>query len=260
MPPQKINYLSSYSVISLPGLGIINKGDDVGEKICDACLETGFQLKNGDILVIAQTIISRAEGRIVSLSTITPSKKAYELAAKLNKPPALVEVILQASRRVVKAEQGHLIVETPHGFVCANAGVDSSNVPHENCVTLLPKDSDKSAQKIRQTIQKMLCVEVAIIISDTHGRPFREGAINVAIGVAGLIPLKNYVGLKDLFGYELRTTKVAVADELASAAELLMGEANEGNAVIVIRGYRYKKGKGTSQSLVRDADHDLFRR
>lgn len=260
MLSQKINHATSYSVIPLPGLGIINKGDDVGKKICDAGLETGFLLKKDDILVIAQTIISRAEGQIVSLSTITPSKEAHELANKLNKPPALVEVILKASRRVVKAEQGHLIVETPHGLVCANAGVDASNVPYENCVTLLPKAPDKSAQKIRQTIQKRLGIDVAIIISDTHGRPFREGAINVAIGVAGIIPIKNYIGSKDLFGYELLTTKVAVADELASAAELVMGEADEGNAVIVIRGYRYEKGKGTSRLLVRDANRDLFRR
>jgi coenzyme F420-0:L-glutamate ligase/coenzyme F420-1:gamma-L-glutamate ligase len=172
----------------------------------------------------------------------------------------LVEVILQASKRVVRAENGHLIVETLHGFVCANAGVDSSNVPDHDCVTLLPEDPDASAHRIRKTIKNQLKVNVGVIISDTHGRPFREGAINVAIGVAGILPLKTYIGLTDLFGYELRSTKVAIADELASAAELVMGEADEGNAVVVIRGYLYEPGEGSGQDLVRDVERDLFRR
>ncbi len=255
------NKSSSYfSVHILPDLDIIQEGDDVGIRICQASQNSGFSLLNGDILVIAQTIVSRAEGRTVNLATVTPSKKALELAQKLEKRPELVEVILRASCQVVRAEQGHLIVETPHGFVCANAGVDSSNVPSEDSVTLLPEDPDGSAEKIRQTILERLNVDVAVIISDTHGRPFREGAINVAIGTAGLLPLKSYIGLTDLFGYELRTTKVAVADELASAAELLMGEADEGNAVIIIRGYRYEKGKASARLLVREAERDLFRK
>ena len=144
--------------------------------------------------------------------------------------------------------------------MCANAGVDSSNVPNEDSVTLLPEDPDGSAERVRQTIHELTDADVAVIISDTQGRPFREGAINVAIGTAGLVPLKNYIGLTDLFGYELRSTKVAVADELASAAELLMGEADEGNAVIVIRGYRYEKGRGSARMLVRAAERDIFRR
>jgi coenzyme F420-0:L-glutamate ligase/coenzyme F420-1:gamma-L-glutamate ligase len=251
---------SSYFVHVLPNLAIIRRGDDVGVQICEATRRSGFTLRNGDVLIIAQTIISRAEGRIVNLSTVTPSSRAKALAKKLDKRPELVEVILQASKRVVRAEQKHLIVETPHGHVCANAGVDSSNVPNSDCVTLLPKNPDRSAEKIRKTIKGQLGVNVAIIISDTHGRPFREGAINIAIGISGLIPLKSYIGLTDLFGYELRTTQVAIADELASAAELLMGEANEGNAVIVIRGYKYEKGEGSAQMLVREAERDLFRR
>ena len=250
---------SSYSVHVLPNLGIINEGDDVGKQICEAS-QRGFNLQNHDILVIAQTIISRAEGRIIDLSKVTPSAEANNLALKLDKRPELVEVILQASAKVVRAEQGHLIVETPHGYVCANAGVDSSNVPKSDYVTLLPENPDESAEVIRKTIKAQLGVDVAIIISDTHGRPFREGAINVAIGVAGFIPVKSYVGLTDLFGYQLRTTKVAIADELASAAELLMGEADEGNAVIVIRGFPFEKGEGSSKMLVRDAERDLFRR
>ncbi|MFX1510396.1 MAG: coenzyme F420-0:L-glutamate ligase [Promethearchaeota archaeon] len=250
----------SYSVHVLPKLGVIQPNDDIGSRICQATKDGGFPLFSGDILVIAQTIISRAEGRIVNLSNIKPSAEAQSLADKLDKRPELVEVILQESNRVVRAEQGHLIVETTHGFVCANGGVDSSNVPGSDCVTLLPEDPDASAERIRQTIMNQLGIEVAIIISDTHGRPFREGAINIAIGVAGLIPMKSYIGLTDLFGYELRSTKVAVADELASAAELLMGEADEGNAVIVIRGYTYEKGLASARILVREPDRDLFRR
>ena len=251
---------SLLTVHTLPGFPIIQAGDNVGKLICEASKENQFPLEDGDILVVAQTIISRAEGRIVKLSTIEPSDAAKDLAQILEKRAELVEVILQASKRVVRAEQGHLIVETPHGFVCANAGVDSSNVPDPDSVTLLPEDPDHSASQLRKTVQELCGVEVGVIISDTQGRPFREGAINVAIGTAGLIPLKNYIGLTDLFGYKLQTTKVAVGDELASAAELLMGEADEGNAVVVIRGYSYERGKGTAQMLVRDAERDIFRR
>lgn len=260
MPSPNTGISSSFSVHSLPGLSIIKEGDNVGAQICDVSKKSGFSLQNGDILVIAQTIISRAEGRTINLSTVTPSTQAIEIAKELNKRPELVEVILQASKRIVRAEQGHLIVETPHGYVCANAGVDSSNVPEQECVTLLPEDPDRSANEIRNTIKAQLGIDVAIIISDTHGRPFREGAINIAIGIAGFVPIKNYIGLTDLFGYELRTTKIAIADELASAAELLMGEADEGNAVIVIRGYSYEKGRGSATMLVREAERDLFRR
>jgi len=260
MPPSKVTPSTSYSVHALPGLGIIRKGDDVGIHICKASKKSGFPLQNGDVLVIAQTIISRAEGRTVALSDITPSPKAKALAQQLGKEPELVEVILQASKQIVRAEQGHLIVETPHGYICANAGVDASNVPEDECVTLLPEDPDHSAEQIRETIKAEFGIDVVIIISDTHGRPFREGAINIAIGVAGFIPVKSYIGLTDLFGYELRTTKIAVADELASAAELLMGEADEGNAVVVIRGYRWEKGEGSARMLVRDAQRDIFRR
>ncbi len=260
MPSSKPSDSLSYSVHSLPRLEIIKVGDDVGAKIIEASKKSGFAIVNGDILVIAQTIISRAEGRTINLSTVTPSSEAKELAKKLDKRPELVEVILQASRKVVRAEQGHLIVETHHGYVCANAGIDSSNVPNPDCVTLLPQNPDASAEKIRSTIKACLGIDVGVIISDTHGRPFRDGAINVAIGIAGLIPMKSYVGLTDLFGYELRSTKVAIADELASAAELLMGEADEGNAVIVIRGYRYEKGKGSAKILIREEERDIFRR
>ncbi|MDO8056157.1 MAG: coenzyme F420-0:L-glutamate ligase [Candidatus Hermodarchaeota archaeon] len=260
MPSKSVPSSATFSVHPFPGLGIIKKGDDVGLQICQTCRETKFNLCEGDVLVVAQTVVSRAEGRIVVLSSVVPSHRARRLAAKLGKPANLVEVILRASKRILRAEKGHLITETPHGFVCANSGVDSSNVPEPDSVTLLPENPDASAERIRQTIKERLKVNVGIIISDTHGRPFREGAINVAIGVAGLLPMKVYIGLTDLFGYVLRSTKVAIADELASAAELVMGEADEGNAVVVIRGYRFEPGEGSGQTLVRDPRRDLFRR
>ncbi len=260
MSSQPASSSFSIRIVPLLELGIIQKGDNVGKRIVTACRQTNLKLVNGDILVVAQTIISRAEGQVVNLGDIVPSSQAETLAKQLGKRPELVEVILKESKQVVRAEQGHLIVETHHGLICANAGVDSSNVPGNDFVTLLPKDPDNSALLIRKEIQAAFKVDTAIIISDTHGRPFRNGAINVAIGTSGLAPIKDYVGHSDLFGYELRTTSVAVADELASAAELLMGEADEGIAVVIIRGYPYQHSEASAQELVRDPDRDIFRR
>lgn len=254
LPPNPI------TLIPLAGLKLIQPKDDIGRAIYDACLQTDFSLQSRDILVIAQTIVSRAEGRIVNLADIIPSPRAKALGLKLGKSPALVETILRSSVRVLRAEQGHLIVETHHGLVCANAGVDTSNAPGENMVTLLPEDPDNSAQRIRNRIHQLHGVDVAVLISDTHGRPFRRGAINIAIGASGLAPLKPYIGRQDLFGYKLRTTRIAVADELASAAELLMGEADEGIAVVVVRNYSFEPAEETAKILVRNRDQDLFRR
>jgi coenzyme F420-0:L-glutamate ligase/coenzyme F420-1:gamma-L-glutamate ligase len=241
MPSKSVSSPSPIRIIPLLKLAIIQDGDNVGKRIVTACRKTNFKLINGDILVVAQTIVSRAGGQVVNLKSIIPSSQALKLAKQLDKPPELVEVILKESKHVVRAEQGHLIVETHHGFVCANAGVDASNVPGNDFVTLLPKDP-------------------AVIISDTHGRPFRNSAINIAIGTSGLAPIKDYVGQTDLFGYKLRTTSVAVADELASAAELLMGEANEGIAVVIIRDYPYQHSEASARELVRDPNLDIFRR
>jgi len=252
---------SAFTVIPLIGLDIVKEGDDVGRLICMACQRAGLPLREGDILVVAQSIISRAEGRLVDLSKVAPSPRARRLAVKLGKRPELVEVILQSSRSVIRAEQGHLIVETHYGFVCANAGVDSSNVPGEGWVSLLPEDPDRSAREIRRAVHEAFGVDVAVIISDTFGRPFRLGTVNVAIGVAGLAPLRSYVGRTDLFGYRLRSTTVAVADELASAAELVMGEADEGVPVVIIRGYPYEQDdEATAHSLIREPERDIFRR
>jgi len=260
MPSKSVTSPSPIRIIPLLKLAIIQDGDNVGKQIVTACRKTNFKLINGDILVVAQTIVSRAEGQVVNLKNIIPSSQALKLAKQLDKPPELVEVILKESKHVVRAEQGHLIVETHHGFVCANAGVDASNVPGNGFVTLLPKDPDYSAKQIRNEIKAAFNVDVAVIISDTHGRPFRNSAINIAIGTSGLAPIKDYVGQTDLFGYQLRTTSVAVADELASAAELLMGEASEGIAVVIIRDYPYQYSEASARELVRDPNLDIFRR
>ncbi len=260
MSSKSVTSPSPISIIPLLKLAIIQEGDNVGKQIVTACQKTNFKLIKGDILVVAQTIVSRAEGQIVNLKNVVPSSQALKLAKQLDKPAELVEVILKESKHVVRAEQGHLIVETHHGFVCANAGVDASNVPGNDFVTLLPKDPDYSAQQIRNEIKAAFKVDVAVVVSDTHGRPFRNSAINIAIGTSGLAPIKDYVGQTDLFGYQLRTTSVAVADELASAAELLMGEADEGIAVVIIRGYPYQQSEVSARELIRDPDLDIFRR
>jgi coenzyme F420-0:L-glutamate ligase/coenzyme F420-1:gamma-L-glutamate ligase len=260
MMTDSTTFPAPFTVIPIKGLGVIKEGDDVGALICAACQKMAVPVEEDDVLVVAQTIVSRAEGAIIDLASVKPSRRAKRLASKLGKRPELVEVILQASKRVVRAEQGHLIVETHHGFVCANAGVDSSNVHRRNHVTLLPEDPDRSAQLIRHTVKQEFGVDVAVIISDTHGRPFRMGAINVAVGTSGIAPLKRFVGQPDLFGYTLRTTSVAVADELASAAELVMGEADEGVPVVLIRGYCFDKAETSARVLIREESQDIFRR
>jgi coenzyme F420-0:L-glutamate ligase/coenzyme F420-1:gamma-L-glutamate ligase len=218
-----------------------------------------MQLENDDILVIAQSIISRAEGRMVNLDDINPSDFAMEIASRSKKDPKHVEVILREAKNIWKNRNGVLITETKHGFVCANSGVDKSNVPGSNIVTLLPVDPDKSAKKIREYIEKKTKKKIAVIISDTHNRPFRLGAINIAIGCSGINPIKSYLGEKDLFDYELKSTSVSVADQLCSAAGLVMGEGNEGYPVLIIRGYKYERKEVSAKELVRPEEKDYFR-
>ena len=246
------------TIIAIPEIPIIKENDNLGKIICETAKKAGIKFLSGDILVIAQSIVSRAEGRVVDLKTINPSSFALAISQEVDKDPQLVEVILRETKSIVRMGRGHLIVETKVNGVCANAGVDRSNVPGENFVSLLPLNSDTSARRIYKEIKEITGEDVAIIISDTHGRPLREGAINVAIGVAEIIPILNYKGKKDLFGYVLETTKIAVADELASAAELVMGQSNEALPVILIRGYNYQKGFGSAKELIRPAEKDLF--
>jgi coenzyme F420-0:L-glutamate ligase/coenzyme F420-1:gamma-L-glutamate ligase len=236
----------------------ITPGVDLSHVVVEAAADQGVSFDVGDIVVVTQKIVSKAEGRLVDLRSVTPSPFAEQIASTHGKDPQLVEVILQETARIVKMDQRTLIVETHHGFVCANAGVDESNVPGERTVTLLPVDGDASAQRLRDGIRERTGVDVAVIVSDTFGRPWREGFINVAIGVAGLQPLRDYKGVPDTEGRILQTTTLAVADELASAAELVMGKV-ERIPIALIRGYSYTPGDGTASQLRRAPEKDLFR-
>ena len=245
-------------ILGVTGLPEVREGDDLAALIVDAAARQGTPLQDGDLLVVTQKVVSKAEGRLVDLRTVQPSQEAVDLAARVDRDPRLVEVILRESARVVRAVPGVLITETRHGFVCASAAVDASNVPGDEVVCLLPEDPDASADRIRAEVRRRTGAEVAVIISDTFGRPWREGQTNVAVGVSGLLPLADYTGRHDPFGYELKVTKLAVADELASASELVMGKTS-GVPVAIIRGYRYPAGEGRYRQLLRDPERDLFR-
>jgi coenzyme F420-0:L-glutamate ligase / coenzyme F420-1:gamma-L-glutamate ligase len=245
-------------IIGLHGLPNVTPGIDLAQIILEAAQAQGLTLTGGDILVVTQKIVSKAEGQLVDLHTVTPSPFALQVAKVQEKDPQIVEVVLRETRRMVKMAQRTIISETHHGFVCAHAGVDESNVAGEGTVALLPVDADASARRLRHDIRERTGVELAIIISDTFGRPWREGLVNVAIGVAGMESLKDYRGLPDTEGRMLKVTTLAVADELASAAELVMGKLDM-VPVAVIRGYPYTPGDGTSKQLVRAPERDLFR-
>ncbi len=235
----------------------VNTNDDLTELILSSIKNQKQKLHDNDILVIAQKIVSKAEGRLVSLNSIRPSKRACSIAAKQGKDPRVVELILRESKQIVKIERGIIIVETKHGLVCANAGVDQSNISGD-FASLLPSNPDRSAAKIRTKIKKQTRKEVAVIITDTFGRPFREGQVNVAIGVSGLKPITDYRGLKDIFGKKLKVTEIAIADEIASAAELVMGKLDL-IPVVIIRGLRYKNKQGSAKDLIRKRKNDIFR-
>ena len=241
----------------MTGIPEIAAGDDLSSIIAASAREMDIDIADGDVFVVAQKIVSKAEGRIVRLDSVEPSHIAREWAAAYDKDARIVEVVLRESKRIVRMERGIMICETHHGFVCANAGVDASNVA-DNVVTLLPIDSDESASNIQATLEESFGVRVAVIVSDTFGRPWREGIANVAIGVAGIAPLVDYRGHLDSHGRPLRVTVIAVADELASAAELVM-QKSAGVPVVIIRGYDYERRAASSRELVRPAENDLFR-
>jgi coenzyme F420-0:L-glutamate ligase/coenzyme F420-1:gamma-L-glutamate ligase len=252
--------LNVVQVIAVEGLPLVKEGDSVAQLVCEATRTQGTPIQDRDVLVVTHVFVSRAEGRVVSLDSVVPSDFARSIAEQFGKDPALVEVVLRESRSISRMADGMLITETSHGFVCANSGVDRSNVPGERVVALLPRDSDKSAQTIREEIKRMTGCDVAVIVSDTHGRPLRHGEINVAIGVAGIKPIRDRRGEKDLFGYVLRVKQTAIADELASAAELVIGQASEGIPVAIIRGYDYPKSEtARATELVRPKEKDLYR-
>jgi len=237
---------------AVPGLPEVRPGDDLGRLIADLA-----QLRDGDVVVVAQKVVSKAEGRMRDLREVRPGPRALEFAARLDADPRFVQVVLDESVRIVRDERV-LIAETRHGFVCANAGVDHSNVPGADLVTLLPEDCDRSAAALRDRLRDLTGRDVALIVSDTFGRPWRMGIANVALGVAGLPALLDYRGRPDDYGEELRATVVAVADELAAAAELVMGKT-ERVPVAVVRGWHPEAPPGTGRDLVRPPELDLFR-
>jgi len=248
---------SELRLIRLPGLPEIHLGDDLPGQIAKAASKARIRFENGDIFVVAQKIVSKAEGAVVRLATIRPSQQAQALADRLKKDPRAIEVVLQQSRRIVRSDHV-LIAETRHGFVCANAGVDHSNVPGEDVVTLLPRDPDESAKKLAAALRERTGKRIAVIISDTFGRPWRLGLTNVAIGASGVPVLHDLRGTLDRDRKPLTATVLAVADELAAAAGLLMRKS-AGSPVILIRGYRYKPSSDAAASIIRPAVEDLFR-
>jgi coenzyme F420-0:L-glutamate ligase/coenzyme F420-1:gamma-L-glutamate ligase len=246
-----------YEVIGVEGLPEIAPGADLAPLIVEATRGQDTPLAAGDLLVVSQKIVSKSEGRLVRLDQIRPSARAAALAAEIDRDPRLVEVILGETRRIVRQAKGVLIVETHHGWICANAGVDQSNVdPDTAC--LLPVDSDASARGLRRRLAELTGLTLAVIIADTFGRPWREGLVNVAVGLAGFEPIVSYLGETDPAGHVLQATILAVADELASAAEPVMGKLDR-IPVVIIRGVRWTPAEADSRPLLRDPSHDLFR-
>jgi coenzyme F420-0:L-glutamate ligase/coenzyme F420-1:gamma-L-glutamate ligase len=245
-------------IIPVRGIGEIEPGDDLAAVILGALEQQGEPLLNHDIVVVTQKIVSKAEGQIVDPATVEPSAFAQELAQQGRKDARHYEVVLRQSRRVVRMDRGVLITETKHGLICANSGVDESNVGGGHLLTLLPEDPDASAASLCDVFAQRAGARVAVIISDTFGRPWRMGQVNFAIGLAGMAPLRDYVGQRDPYGYELHVSVIAVADELASAAELVMGKTDQ-VPVALIRGFAYTPTEGNARSLIRDPASDLFR-
>jgi coenzyme F420-0:L-glutamate ligase/coenzyme F420-1:gamma-L-glutamate ligase len=245
------------TIVGIEGIPEVRPGDDLAALIASAAAAQGVVLRDGDVLIVTQKAVSKSEDRFVDLADVEPSPFAVELATNWEKDPRHVEVVLRESKRVVRMDHGVIVCETKHGFVCANAGVDASNVP-DGKLMLLPVDPDASAARIRDGLRRATGADVAVIVSDTFGRPWRTGYTEVAIGVAGMRPIIDYVGQIDTHGRELRATWICVADELASAAELVTGKVNR-VPVALIRGYAVTHGEGSAREMVRQAETDMFR-
>jgi coenzyme F420-0:L-glutamate ligase/coenzyme F420-1:gamma-L-glutamate ligase len=247
------------SILPVKGIPNVKKGDDIAKLVVTGLARQKIGLQKGDIIIVAQKIVSKAEGRVVSLSGVKPSAFALGLAGAMDKDPRHVEVILRETKKIVRMKGAHLITETRHGFICANAAVDASNVGRErDQVTLLPNDPDSSADIIRNRVRQITGVDAPVIITDTFGRPWRMGHVNFAIGVSGLKSIRDYRGTRDMYRRVLRVTEMAVADELASAGELVMNKTDR-VPVAIVRGYEYVKGKGSGKELLRPEELDLFR-
>ncbi len=249
-------------LIGLEGIPIVDSSSDIAQIIKEAIIKQGCGLNHGDILLIAETLISKAENNFIKLDDLTPSEKAIELAQKSKKDPKLVQAILDESVEVVRVGPKFIITETKHGFVCANAGIDESNVG-EGLATPMPANADKSAFQIREFLESEFGEEIGVIITDTQGRAFRFGAIGTAIGCSGITPLWRRVGEKDLYGRELETTEIATADELSAAASLIMGQADEGLPVVLIRGFNnfdtIRDENANIKPLLMSKEADVFR-
>ena len=249
-------------LIALPGFPLIEPGNDLCMLIVAALDRAQQKLQSGDVLVLAQKIVSKSENRYVYLNSVTPRARALELAAQADKDPRIVELILRESVEVLRVRKGALIVEHRNGYVHAHAGIDQSNIESKADnprVLLLPENPDASAQKLRELLRAATGADVAIIINDSAGRAWRNGVIGFALGTAGLVPLENRIGTRDLFGRALEVTEVAVADELAAAASFLMGQAAEGAPVVLIRGADITRSDDDSKTLIRARAQDLFR-
>ena len=249
---------------ALPNIPLIQRGDDLAAIVLRGLRDAHVELQDGDVLVLAQKIVSKAEGRMVRLRDVTPSPRAIELAKQSNKDARFCEVVLWDTREILRARDGLIIVETKHGWVCANAGVDKSNVAppsgdeHE-WVLRLPEDADQSAHRLREHLNALASRDIGVIVNDSHGRAWRNGAVGVAIGVAGIPAVEDLRGQPDLFGYQLQVTMVGIADQIASAASLLQGQADEGRPIIHARGVSLSRRDGSAREIVRAKEHDLFR-
>ena len=242
----------------LPNIPLIEKGDNLAEIILQ---NTDFPLEDGDIFVLAQKIVSKTEGRLINLADVEPSPRAFELASLTQKDARVIELILQESNEIVRTRPGLIIAEHKNGFVCANAGIDHSNIEgkDDDHALLLPEDADRSARELRDALEKTTQKKLGILIIDSHGRAWRNGIVGITIGVAGIPAIVDKRGDVDLFGRELRVTQIGAADELAAAASLMMGQANEGKPIVHVRGFPYPLKESSLDELIRSKEKDLFR-
>ncbi len=246
------------AIIPVTGLPEIHPGDDLPAMVLASLTRAGRDLRDHDVVVFAQKVVSKSEDRLVRLADVIPGARATRMAAESGRDPRHLEVVLSETREIVRWERGVLIAETHHGFICANAGVDHSNAGAPDTLVLLPTDPDASAARLRAAFFDRTELDVGVVITDTFGRPWRQGHANVAIGVAGLPPLERYAGKHDSEGYELRVTEIALADEIAAASEIVMGKLDR-RPVAIVRGLRYAMSDENAQSYVRPADKDMFR-
>ncbi len=253
----------SLTLTPLLNFPLIRQDDNLADILVKSLQETQIELHDNDIIVLAQKIVSKSEGRMVNLGTVTPSQHAIELAQKADKDPRVMELMLQESNEVLRVRVGTIIVEHKLGFVCANAGIDHSNVMSggdtQDYVLLLPEDPDRSARNIREKIKQTTGKTIGVMIIDSHGRAWRNGTVGICIGLSGLPAVVDERGWKDLFGYALKITIVGVADELAAAASLVMGQAAEGIPAVHVRGFPYPLGEGSLKDLIRPKEQDMFR-